>query len=127
MASRHTVSTTAAPPAIGPYSQAVVTEGFVFCSGQIPLDPTTGQVVEGDIRAQTHRVIQNLRAVLEAAQSGLDKVVKTTVFLQDMNDFAAMNSVYSEYFAVNPPARSTVQVSQLPRGVLIEIECIAIR
>ncbi|MFN3704520.1 MAG: RidA family protein [Thermoflexales bacterium] len=127
MASLHTVSTTDAPPAIGPYSQAIVTEGFVFCSGQIPLDPTTGQVVEGDIRAQTHRVIQNLRAVLEAAQSGLDKVVKTTVFLQDMNDFAAMNSVYSEYFAVNPPARSTVQVSQLPRGVLIEIECIAIR
>ncbi len=127
MTDRSIVRTTEAPAAIGPYSQAVVVGDLVFCSGQIPLDPATGQMIEGDVQAQTHRVLQNLRAVLEAAGSSLSQVVKTTVFLQNMNDFAAMNAVYSEYFGDQPPARSTVEVARLPRGALVEIECIAIR
>jgi len=125
MTMRTVIRTPNAPPAIGPYSQAIVNGEFVFCSGQIPLDPTTGEVVAGGIQEQTHQVLKNLRAVLEAAGSGLEHVVKTTVFLKSMNDFAAMNAVYATYFADAPPARSTVEVARLPRDVLVEIECIA--
>ncbi|MCS7087790.1 MAG: RidA family protein [Thermoflexales bacterium] len=126
MSNKQVVQTLNAPKAIGPYSQAIVAHGFVFCSGQIPIDPETGEVVSGGIEAQTHRVLQNLKAVLEAAGSSLDRVVKTTVFLQDIDDFALMNGVYASYFPHNPPARSTVEVARLPRGVLVEIECIAL-
>lgn len=119
------ISTGGAPKAIGPYSQAVAHGGVVYCSGQIPLDPATGQVVEGDITAQTTRVLENLKAVLEAAGSSLDHVLKTTVFMKDMTEFGAMNAVYGQYFAVNPPARATVEVSRLPRDVRVEIEAIA--
>ncbi len=119
------ISTDRAPQAIGPYSQAVVSQGFAFLSGQIPLDPATGQVVEGDIVVQTTRVFENLKGLLEASGSSLGKVIKTTVFLKDMNDFARMNEVYAGYFTADPPARSTVEVSRLPRDVRIEIECIA--
>jgi len=121
------VATPAAPSAIGPYSQAIVTpEGFVFASGQIALDPATGTVVPGGIREQTDRVMRNLKAVLEAAGTSLAGVVKTTVYLTDMNDFAAMNEVYSTFFPDNPPARSTVQVARLPRDVRVEIEVVAL-
>jgi 2-iminobutanoate/2-iminopropanoate deaminase len=116
-----------APKAIGPYSQAVVAGDHVFCSGQIPLDPATGQLVEGDIRAQTERVLASLAAVLEAAGSDLAHVVKTTVFLADMDDFAPMNEVYTARFGEARPARSTVQAARLPRDARIEIECIALR
>jgi 2-iminobutanoate/2-iminopropanoate deaminase len=126
MTARTIVQTPAAPPAIGPYSQAIVAGDLIFCSGQIPLDPATGEIVEGGIEEQTHRVLKNLRAVLESAGSGLDHVLKTTVFLKRMDDFAAMNAVYATYFPDAPPARSTVEVSRLPRNVLIEIECIAL-
>ena len=126
MASRTVIQTPNAPPAIGPYSQAIVSGEFVFCSGQIPLDPTTGEVVAGGIQEQTHQVLKNLRAVLEAAGSGLDHVLKTTVFLKSMNDFAAMNAVYATHFSSSPPARSTVEVARLPRDVLVDIECIAL-
>lgn len=122
---RTPIHTDQAPKAIGPYSQAIVWNGMVFCSGQIPIDPATGDVVADDIEAQTHRVLQNLKAVLEAAGSGMDRVLKTTVFLKSMGDFAAMNAIYASYFPEPPPARSTVEVAQLPRGVRIEIECIA--
>lgn len=122
---RKTVSTTGAPAAIGPYSQAVVMDGWVFASGQIPLDPATGQMVAGDAAAQTRRVLENLKAVLAAAGSGLDRVVKTTVYLKDMNDFAAMNGVYAEYFAQDPPARATVQAARLPKDAAVEIDLIA--
>jgi 2-iminobutanoate/2-iminopropanoate deaminase len=122
---RTVIQTPDAPPAIGPYSQAIVSGELVFCSGQIPLDPMTGEVVAGGIQEQTHQVLKNLRAVLEAAGSGLDYVLKTTVFLKSMNDFAAMNAVYATYFSSAPPARSTVEVARLPRDVLVEIECIA--
>jgi 2-iminobutanoate/2-iminopropanoate deaminase len=121
-----TVATDRGPKAIGPYSQAVRANGFVFLSGQIPLDPKTQQVVEGDVAAQTDRVLQNLKGVVEAAGSSLQHVVKTTVFLADMNDFAAMNEVYGGYFTAHPPARSTVQVSRLPRDVRVEIDVIAL-
>lgn len=121
-----TVATDRGPKAIGPYSQAVRANGFVFLSGQIPLDPKTQQVVEGDVAAQTERVLQNLKGVVEAAGSSLQHVVKTTVFLADMNDFAAMNEVYGRYFTIHPPARSTVQVSRLPRDVRVEIDLIAL-
>jgi 2-iminobutanoate/2-iminopropanoate deaminase len=119
------ISTPNAPAAIGPYSQAVAVNGFLFASGQIPLDPETQQVVAGTVEVQTGRVLNNISAILEAAGSGLAKVVKTTVFLKDMNDFAAMNGVYAKYFAVNPPARSTVEVARLPKDVRVEIEVIA--
>ena len=111
------VSTEQAPKAIGPYSQAVVSNGFAFLSGQIPLDPATGQLVEGDVAAQTVRVLENLKAVLEACGSSLGRVVKTTVYLKDMGEFVTMNSVYSEYFPENPPARATVEAARLPRDV----------
>ncbi|MBX7213095.1 MAG: RidA family protein [Thermoflexales bacterium] len=126
MTHKSIVKTQAAPQAIGPYSQAIVANGLVFCSGSIPLDPVSGNVIEGGIEAQTKRVLDNMKAVLEGAGSSLDKVVKTTVFLQSMGDFAAMNGIYATYFVANPPARSTVEVAKLPRSVLVEIECIAL-
>jgi 2-iminobutanoate/2-iminopropanoate deaminase len=119
------ISTGRAPKAIGPYSQAVVMNGFAFLSGQIPLDPETNQLIEGDIAEQTARVIENLKAVLEACGSSLDRVVKTTVFMKDMGEFPKMNEVYARYFAENPPARATVEAARLPRDVRVEIECIA--
>jgi 2-iminobutanoate/2-iminopropanoate deaminase len=119
------ISTPNAPAAIGPYSQAVFSQGFAFLSGQIPLDPATGQVVGGDIAAQTERVLQNLQGVLEGCGLSLAKVVKTTVYLQDMREFAQMNEVYGRYFPESPPARATVEVSRLPRDVRVEIDCIA--
>ncbi len=124
--SHQVVRTENAPAAIGPYSQAIIANGFIFCSGQIALDPATSALIEGDIAAQTERAIQNLRAVLEAAGSSLAHVVKTTVFLRDMADFAAMNAVYERFFSQNPPARSTVGNLELPRGARFEIEAIAI-
>ncbi len=119
------ISTDQAPKAIGPYSQAVVSNGFAFLSGQIPLDPATGQLVDGDVQAQTERVLENLKAVLEAAGCTLASVVKTTVYLKDMGEFAKMNEIYGRYFAVNPPARATVEAARLPRDVRVEIDCIA--
>lgn len=120
------VHTDNAPRAIGPYSQAVRTGGLIFCSGQIPLDPVTMEIVGEDTGAQTERVLQNLTEVLAAAGSSLQRVVKTTVFLADMNDFAAMNEVYARFFGETRPARSTVQVARLPRDVKVEIEVIAL-
>jgi 2-iminobutanoate/2-iminopropanoate deaminase len=120
------IATDRAPKAIGPYSQAVKWNGLLILSGQIPLDPATGQMVEGGIAEQTARVLENLKAVLEAAGSGLDKVLKTTVFMIDLSEFAAMNEVYGKYFASNPPARATVQAARLPRDSRVEIEAIAI-
>jgi len=119
------VSTEKAPKAIGPYSQAIRTENLVFTAGQLGLDPATMELVEG-IEAQTRQVLTNLKHVLETADSGLNYVVKTTVFLQDMNDFVKMNTVYAEFFPENAPARSTVAVAALPKGGLVEIECIAL-
>lgn len=125
---RNQISTTAAPAAIGPYNQAVRVGQFVYCSGQIPLDPATGSLIDGDISAQTHRVLQNLQAVLESAHTSLANVVKTTVFLVHMSDFQAMNAVYASYFE-GPgriaPARSTIAVAELPRQAQVEIECVA--
>lgn len=123
--STRTVSTDSAPAAIGPYSQAIIAGGFLFTAGQIALDPVTAQVVEGDVVAQTKRVLQNLEAVLAAAGASWKDVVKTTVFLQDMKDFPRMNEVYSAVMGDARPARSTVQVAGLPRGVLVEIELVA--
>jgi 2-iminobutanoate/2-iminopropanoate deaminase len=120
------VKTGEAPQAIGPYSQAVVAGGFVFASGQIPLDYSTGQFVEGGIAEQTEQVLRNLSKVLEAAGTGLERVVKTTVFLADMGDFATMNEVYGRFFQENPPARSTVQAARLPRDARVEIDVIAL-
>jgi 2-iminobutanoate/2-iminopropanoate deaminase len=120
------VQTDSAPQAIGPYSQAVKANGFIFASGQIALDPATMQIVEGGIREQTERVMRNLAAVLEAAGSELGRVVKTTVYLADMNEFAAMNEVYGSFFTAVPPARSTVEVKRLPRDVRVEIDVIAL-
>jgi 2-iminobutanoate/2-iminopropanoate deaminase len=120
------IRTDRAPEAIGPYSQAVKINGMIFASGQIPLDPETMQIVVGDIRAQTERVLANLKAVLEAAGSSPDRVVKTTVYLIDMNDFAAMNEAYSAFFAEHRPARSTVQAARLPRDARVEIDVIAL-
>jgi 2-iminobutanoate/2-iminopropanoate deaminase len=119
------ISTERAPKAIGPYSQAVVSNGWAFLSGQIPLDPSTNQIITGDIAAQTERVLENLKSVLEAAGSSLDRVVKTTVYLKDMGEFAKMNEVYGRYFASNAPARATVEAARLPRDVSVEIDCIA--
>ena len=123
---REAVSTSAAPAAIGPYSQAIRAGNLVFVSGQIPLDPATGMMVEGDIAAQTHRVFRNLAGILEAAGTSLDHVVRATVYLADMNDFAGMNEVYSRHIVDPPPARATVQVARLPRDVKIEIDVIAV-
>jgi 2-iminobutanoate/2-iminopropanoate deaminase len=125
MASSRMVSTENAPAAIGPYSQAVGVDGWVFASGQICLDPATNQLEGGDVSTQTRRVLSNLRAVLEAAGGGMDTVVKTTVFLADLADFGAMNAVYAEAFGEHRPARSTVEVSRLPRDVAVEIEVVA--
>ncbi len=122
---RETVSTDKAPKAIGPYSQAVIWNGIAYLSGQIPLNPATNQMLEGDIAAQTERVLENLKAVLEACGASLQSVLKTTVFLKDMGDFPKMNEVYGRYFATNPPARSTVQAARLPRDVSVEIDAIA--
>ncbi|MGI6145813.1 MAG: RidA family protein [Firmicutes bacterium] len=119
------IATSEAPAAVGPYSQGIVSGGFVFVSGQLPLDPATGQFVEGGIEEQTARVIENLQAVLKAAGADLDSVVKVTVFLADMNDFAAMNKVYTSFFGSVPPARSAVQVARLPKDARIEMEAIA--
>lgn len=115
-----------APLPIGPYSQAIRANGLLFLAGQLALDPATGQFLPGDIKTQTKRVLQNLAAVLEAAGSSMDRVVKTTVFLKDMNDFGAMNEEYASFFRELPPARTTVQAARLPRDALIEIECIAL-
>jgi 2-iminobutanoate/2-iminopropanoate deaminase len=122
---RETISTDNGPKAIGPYSQAVVYGGLAYLSGQIPLDPATNKLIEGDISAQTERVLQNIKAVLAACGASLDSVLKTTVFLKDMGEFAAMNEVYGRYFLKNPPARSTVQAAKLPRDVSVEIDVIA--
>src|SRR5215471_5831593 len=126
--SKKVVQSASAPKALGPYSQAIVANGLVFCAGQIPLDPKTGDLVAGGIAEQTHQVLKNLQAVLKAAGSDLDRAVKTTVFLKSMNDFAAMNEVYgrAEYFGAAAPARSTVQVARLPRDVAVEIEVVAL-
>ena len=120
------ISTEKAPKAQGPYSQAIRTETLVFTAGQVGLNPATMELVEGGVEAQTRQVLTNLKHVLETADSGLNFVVKTIVFLQDMRDFANMNSIYSEFFPENPPARSTVQVAALPKGALVEIECVAL-
>ncbi|HSL96991.1 MAG TPA: RidA family protein [Candidatus Deferrimicrobiaceae bacterium] len=124
---RRSISTPAAPAAVGPYSQAIMTRDLVFCSGQIALDPATGEVVEGGIEAQTERVLRNLTAVLDAAGCTLADVVKTTVFLADIGDFAAVNAVYARFMPDPPPARSTFAASALPKGARIEIEAIAVR
>jgi 2-iminobutanoate/2-iminopropanoate deaminase len=121
------VETTGAPKAIGPYSQAIVAGDFVFASGQIPLDPNTGEMVAGDIAAQTEQVLRNLSAVLEAAGSSLESVVKTTVYLADMNDFVRMNEVYAGFFTTDAPARATVEAARLPRDARVEIDAIALK
>ncbi|MGC2225366.1 MAG: RidA family protein [Candidatus Sulfotelmatobacter sp.] len=123
---REVVSTKDAPQAIGSYSQAIKANGFVFTSGQIAIDPATQQVVAGDVAAQTDRVLRNLSEILEAAGSGLGTVVRSTVFLKNMDDFAAMNKVYGQYFSSDAPARSTVEVARLPKDVLVEIDVIAL-
>jgi 2-iminobutanoate/2-iminopropanoate deaminase len=123
---REVIATRDAPQAIGPYSQAIKANGFVFVSGQVAIDPATQQVIEGDVTAQTDRVLRNLSGILQAAGTGLDKVVRATVFLKSMGDFAAMNAVYAKYFTVAPPARSTVEVSRLPKDVAVEIDVIAL-
>jgi 2-iminobutanoate/2-iminopropanoate deaminase len=120
------ISTDQAPAAIGPYSQAIRCGQFIYTAGQIPLDPTSGEIVGADVQAQTHQVLQNLQAVLTSAGSSLANVVKTTVFLSSMSDFQAMNAIYATYFGQPAPARSTVAVAELPRKALVEIECIAI-
>lgn len=123
---KQVVETSRAPRAIGAYSQAIIANGFVFTSGQVPFDPTSGELVKGDIKAQTKQVMTNIGAILEAAGTSLNNVVKTTVFLKDMNDFAAMNEVYGSYFHDSLPARSTVQAARLPRDVDVEIEAVAL-
>ncbi len=123
---REVISTNAGPKAIGPYSQAIKANGLVFLSGQISLDPDTQQLIAGDVAAQTERVLQNITGILTAAGSTLAQVVKTTVFLKSMNDFAAMNEVYGRHFTADPPARSTVEVARLPKDVLVEIDVIAL-
>lgn len=123
---RETIRTEAAPAAIGPYSQAVKANGFVFVSGQVPLDPGTGQLVGRDIKQQTRRTLENVAAILAAAGSSMEKVVRCGVFLKDMNDFGPMNEEYTSFFKKQPPARTTVQVSKLPRDALIEIDAIAL-
>lgn len=124
---RNVVTSGNAPKAIGPYSVAIQTDGFVFCSGQLGLDPASGELVSAEVEAQTRQALANLKNVLEAAGSGLENVVKTTVFLKDMADFPKMNAVYGEFFSANPPARSTIAVAGLPKGGLVEIEAIALK
>jgi len=123
---REIISTKDAPQAIGPYSQAIKANGFIFTSGQIAIDPATQQVITGDVAVQTDRVLRNLSEILEAAGSGLGKVVRCTVFLKNMSEFAAMNTVYGKYFSSAPPVRSTVEVARLPKDVLVEIDVIAL-
>jgi 2-iminobutanoate/2-iminopropanoate deaminase len=123
---REVISTDRGPQATGSYSQAIRANGFLFVSGQIPLDPRTNQVVEGDVARQTERVLENLKGIVEAAGSSLDRVVKATVYLKDLADFAAMNEVYGRYFAKNPPARATVEVARVPRDTRVEIDLIAL-
>jgi 2-iminobutanoate/2-iminopropanoate deaminase len=123
---REVISTKDAPQAIGPYSQAIRANGLVFVSGQVAIDPATQQVIIGDVAAQTDRVLKNLSGILQAAGTGLEKVVRSTVFLKNMSDFAAMNEVYGRYFSAAPPARSTVEVARLPKDVLVEIDVIAL-
>jgi 2-iminobutanoate/2-iminopropanoate deaminase len=123
--SKDVISTSKAPAALGPYSQAVRWGDLLFVSGQIPIDPATGQVVGDDVAAQTERVLKNLAAILEAAGASLDQVLKTTVYLRDLNDFGKMNEVYARFFGAQPPARATVQVARLPRDVSVEIEAVA--
>ncbi len=124
--SKKAISTQSAPQAIGPYSQAIQIDRFLYTSGQIPLDPATAQIVEGGIQEQTARVFENLKAVLAESGADFSKVIKTTVFIKDMNDFAAMNEIYAQYFTAPYPARSTVEVARLPKDALIEIELIAV-
>ena len=124
---REVIATKDGPQAIGPYSQAIKANGFVFVSGQVAIDPATQQVIEGDVAAQTERVMKNLSGILQAAGSGLEKVVRATVFLKNMGDFASMNGVYGKYFSAAPPARSTVEVARLPKDVLVEIDVIALQ
>jgi 2-iminobutanoate/2-iminopropanoate deaminase len=123
---REVIATDQAPKAIGPYSQAIRAQGLIFTSGQIPIDPATSQIIAGDVSAQTERVLKNLAAVLQASGSSLEKVLRSTVFLKNMGDFAAMNEVYGRYFKQEPPARSTVEVARLPKDVLVEIDVIAL-
>jgi 2-iminobutanoate/2-iminopropanoate deaminase len=123
---RDVIATKDAPQAIGPYSQAIRANGFVFISGQVAIDPSTQQVITGDVAAQTERVLKNLSAILKAAGSGLEKVVRCGVFLKNMSDFAAMNEIYGRHFGAAPPARSTVEVARLPKDVLVEIDVIAL-
>lgn len=120
------IATEKGPKAIGPYSQAIRANGFIFISGQVAFDPATGQLVEGDVAKQTERVLENLKAIAEAGGSSLDQAVKATVFLKDMNDFVKMNEVYARYFANHPPARATVEVARLPRDVRVEIDLITL-
>jgi 2-iminobutanoate/2-iminopropanoate deaminase len=123
---REVISTNDGPKAIGPYSQAIKANGFVFVSGQVGIDPATQQVITGDVAAQTDRIMKNLSGILQAAGSGLEKVVRSTVFLKNMGDFGAMNEVYGKYFTSTPPARSTVEVARLPKDVAVEIDVIAL-
>jgi 2-iminobutanoate/2-iminopropanoate deaminase len=123
---RKIVKTDKAPAAIGPYSQAVIANGFLFASGQIPIDPQTNEIIEGGIKEQTEQVLKNITALLQSIELGLDRIVKTTVFLADMNDFTQMNEIYSKYFKTDPPARSTIQAARLPRDVRVEIEIVAL-
>lgn len=127
MTTRNAISTPNAPKAIGPYSPAIQTEQMVFCSGQTGVDPATGELVAADLESQTRQVLTNLKNVLEAAGTSLDKVVKTTVFLTDMADFARMNAIYAEFFPGTPPARSTIAVAGLPKNAIVEIEAMALR
>ena len=126
MSTKTVVHSDAAPKAIGPYSQAIVANGFVFCSGQTPIDPATGNLVPGGIEEQTQQVFKNLKAVLAAAGTDLEHVVKSNVFLKDMNNFATLNSIYASHFTGSPPARSTVEVARLPKDCMVEIEMIAV-
>lgn len=123
---KETVSTDKAPKAIGPYEQAIRVGDFIYVSGQIPLDPRTGNLLDGDIKTQTRQVMENLKAIVEAANSSMERIVKATVFLKNIGDFAAMNEIYAEYLGTAKPARSTVAVADLPRGALVEIDLIAL-
>ncbi len=122
---RKVIQTDKGPKALAFYSQAIVHNGVVYVAGQVPLDPATGELVQGDVQVQAERVLENVKAILEAAGSGMEHALKVSVFLQDINDFARMNEIYGRYFAVDPPARTTVEVARLPREVAIEIDCIA--